>query len=201
MVGSNDRVAFAKHLFLGEIEFQAGIAERAASRLPDGRTDLDSAEAWGAVQLILGAAANVSKILWPSPKSENAERGTMLRELLGIPEEHILSDREIRNHFEHYDERLDRWLASSESENYVDQIIGELPYFVARFPKHVNRHYDPITRRLSFRGDSIDFALVLEALADLHTRCRQVVGLGGRATPANDSPTSASPTPTSPPTK
>lgn len=190
-----------QHLFLREIEFQARIAARAAARLPDGRSDFDRDDAWGVIQLILGAAANVSKILWPSPKSPYADRGTMLRALLALDEHHTLFGRELRNHFEHYDDRIDQWLAKVGSATYTDQVIGQLSGFLAQFPESANRHYDPITRRLSFRGDFVDLGLVLDALADLHARCRQAVVLREGATLANNSPSEPPLIPPSPTTE
>ena len=58
------------------------------------------------IRLGLQMAANVSRLFWP-PK--NAGRGARLRALTGLPESHGLSDRTLRNHIEHLDERLDDW--------------------------------------------------------------------------------------------
>src|SRR2546426_2474151 len=79
MTRENQRQAFAKHLFLGEIEYQSRFAAKAAERLVtcDQR---DPIEIWSAVQSILIASANVSKILWPS-RERFAPRGAMLRAL------------------------------------------------------------------------------------------------------------------------
>ncbi len=82
MTRENQRQAFAKHLFLSEIEYQSQFAAKAAERLVSS-DQRDPIEIWSAVQSILIASANVSKILWPS-RERFAPRGAMLRALLDI---------------------------------------------------------------------------------------------------------------------
>lgn len=62
------------------------------------------------IRLGLQMASNASRLFWPP---RNAERGAHLRELAGIADDHGLSDRTLRNHIEHIDERLDAWTESS----------------------------------------------------------------------------------------
>lgn len=59
------------------------------------------------LRLVLHYTASVSKIFWP--QKESKERGEWLRAKVGLPEQHPLSDRRLRNHIEHIDERLDKW--------------------------------------------------------------------------------------------
>ena len=63
-----------------------------------------------------------SKILWPTKKQYKA-RGKHLRELLGVDDNNVLSDRTFRNHFEHYDERIEEWFENSNSAVYMDSRI------------------------------------------------------------------------------
>lgn len=94
---------FTKHAFLCEIDFQSRIALRAADRLTEIGHGLDKIDIWSAIQSLLIAAGNVSKILWPS-KEASALRGSILRELLDVENNNPLYDRKFRNLFEHYDE-------------------------------------------------------------------------------------------------
>jgi hypothetical protein len=64
------------------------------------------------IRMALQFSANVSKVFWPSGKSAQ-ERGRRLRDLTGIPDDHDLKSRALRNHVEHMDERLDDWTANS----------------------------------------------------------------------------------------
>lgn len=100
---------------LDEITLQAQIAIRAFERLNAKENKFDEIEIWGAIQSILVASGNVSKILWPS--KEYRTRGKLLRDYLNIPYNHILAPRIFRNHFEHFDER-------------VEEIFNKIPYGV-----------------------------------------------------------------------
>ena len=71
--------------------------------------------AWLALEGFLGAWARASLLLWPAPsRSRPAEdrertkaRGRYLCRILGIDELHELNNRQLRNDWAHYDERLD----------------------------------------------------------------------------------------------
>ncbi|MBI1650137.1 hypothetical protein [Hyphomicrobium sulfonivorans] len=67
------------------------------------------------IRLALQFSSNVSKIFWPHGKaaSKAAKRGDRLRNLAGLPGRHQLSDRRLRNHIGHIDERLDDWTEQS----------------------------------------------------------------------------------------
>jgi hypothetical protein len=67
------------------------------------------------IRMALQFSANLSKVFWPAARSAKkiVERGQRLRTLTGIPDEHPLKSRELRNHIEHMDERLDTWTAES----------------------------------------------------------------------------------------
>ena len=169
------RSTFEKHVFLGEIDIQSRFAARAAERLAPQQNNVDSLDTWIAVQTILIAAANVSKILWPSRAS--AARGEMLRDLLDVNDSNPLFDRSIRNHFEHYDERIEKWFQNSKSAVYRDLQIGAPTGFLREFPESIQRGYDPVKQTVTFRGQSTDLKAILSALAELHRKCRSIVFL------------------------
>jgi len=102
-----------------ELSLQCDLAERAASRLEKARIGwLREAprEHWNKptppinivedCHLLLLAAGIVSKILFGTSPLSKA-RGARLRELMNLPDLPILSDRAVRNSYEHIDERLD----------------------------------------------------------------------------------------------
>ena len=64
-----------------------------------------------AIRLALQSSANVSKVFWPQGASGDSarRRAENLRALTELPERHGLSNRTLRNHIEHMDERLDGW--------------------------------------------------------------------------------------------
>ena len=158
----------AEMALIGEIVSQSKIAEKAADQL---NKSSDTVEVWGSIQSILVAAANVSKILWPARKQYMA-RGKQLRELLGVDDDNMLSDRTLRNHFEHYDERIDDWFDSNNSAVYMDSRIDPFEPTPLSTPQLFHRSYNPTNRTLSFRNESIDLAAVLAALAEIREKCR-----------------------------
>ena len=158
----------AEMALIGEIVTQSKFAEKAADQLAKSS---DSVEVWGSIQSILVAAANVSKILWPARKRYRA-RGKQLRELLGVDDDNLLSDRTLRNHFEHYDERIEDWFDNNKSAVYMDSRIDPFEPTPYSLPQLFHRSYNPTSRTLSFRNESIDLAAVLAALAEIREKCR-----------------------------
>jgi hypothetical protein len=165
--------ALAETVFIGEIVLQSKIAELAAKRLSAIKDNFDQIEVWSSIQSILVAAGNVSKILWP--QKEYDARGERLRELLKVDDNNILSDRSLRNHFEHYDERIEKWFKGKSSAVYSDLAIDPLKSMRRNFPTNHHRAYDPLTQTLTFRGESFDLAAVLKELKEIRIKCRDFV--------------------------
>jgi hypothetical protein len=164
----------AEMVFIGEIVHQAKIAEWGAIHLESAHNAADPIEVWAAIQLILSAAGNVSKILWPSANKKNKtskRRGIELRSLLGIESQNPLRDRRFRNHFEHYDARIEEWFSKNSSATYMDPVIDPFkPIWGKLTVRH--RDYNPVTKVLTFRGESIDLGVVLNALGAIRHKCR-----------------------------
>ncbi len=160
-------------VFVGEIVKQTKIAKRAAERLQTANDPdhFDELEIWVSIQSILVAAGNVSRILWPSRK-QSKTRGEELRTLLGIDESNILSDRKFRNHFEHYDERIEDWFEKSGSAVYTDSSINPFGSIWESNPPNLHRGYSPLTQTLTFRGESVDLATLLNVLEEIRHKCR-----------------------------
>lgn len=158
----------AEMALISEIVTQSKFAEMAADQLD---SSADSIEIWGSIQSILVATANVSKILWPTRERYMA-RGKCLRELLGVDDNNLLSDRTFRNHFEHYDERIEDWFENNNSAVYMDSRINPAVPTPFSLPQFFHRSYNPISRTLTFRDNSIDLSAVLTALTEIRKKCR-----------------------------
>ena len=158
----------AEMALIGEIVTQSKFAEKAAEQLA--KTS-DPIEVWGSIQSILVAAANVSKILWPA-KKPYLSRGMHLRKLLGIDDSNMLSDRTFRNHFEHYDERIEDWFDNNNTAVFMDSRIDPFEPAPWDLPQFCHRSYNPSSQTLSFRNKSIDLAAVLAELAEIRKKCR-----------------------------
>lgn len=90
-----------------EVRQLAAVREQVAP----GVERLENGKVFRAIRLALQSSANVSKVFWPQGASGDGakRRAENLRALTGLPERHGLSDRALRNHIEHMDERLDSW--------------------------------------------------------------------------------------------
>ena len=159
----------AEQVLVGEIVTQSKFAANAAGRLAESS---DPIEMWGSIQSILVAAGNVSKILWPTKK--HTERGKQLRDLIGVDEGNLLSDRTIRNHFEHYDERVEEWFDENDSAVYMDSRTNSIEAGRLSMARLFHRSYNPVSQVLSFREESIDLLALLTALAEIREKCQHL---------------------------
>jgi len=98
--------------------------------------EIDNDRVWYCIQALLVAAANVAKLLWPQPdrvtSADFPDRGKALRESLGGVGEFSQLHwnlRKLRNHLEHFDERLESWVMSEKTlpEYSGDRTIMQIP--------------------------------------------------------------------------
>jgi len=116
-----------------------------------------------ALQNILTAAANISKALWGQQASRSNER-RHLRAILGVPENSAFRDVTMRNNFEHFDERLEKWWRQSSTLENFD-------------PLEEFRYYEKDKSLLYFWGQTFDIqALIEEAQTMLPTLQQIFVG-------------------------
>jgi len=102
------------------LQSKSDILTGPAAAMQDRQSELPQLDTrlWFEIQNLLVALANISKILWPPDKT--AERGAALRLTLAVPDTSPLSRRIMRNHFEHFSERLERWAAAADTRNIID---------------------------------------------------------------------------------
>jgi hypothetical protein len=79
-----------------------------ANEVNQGLTQSDTNRVFYGIQNLLNAGANISKILW-GQGGKRSEQRKRLRDSIGISDESPLREVTMRNHFEHMDERIDRW--------------------------------------------------------------------------------------------
>jgi hypothetical protein len=131
----------------------------------------DDDRVWYSVQALLVAAGNVSKLLWPS-KETLPDRGRALRESLKVAEDLPLRPRDFRNHFEHFDERIELWAEAAPDGAFVDSCISNRPLpsvLSVGDPTLWLRNLDTGSWTVTFRGDSYDLSRLQIALRDLYT--------------------------------
>jgi hypothetical protein len=163
----------ARYVFFAEIKRQSAFAIRAARDLEIALETLDNERVWFDTQAILVAAAIVSRILFPAKKDAQA-RGVELRQATGTGDGSALADRKLRNHIEHFDERLDTWVAQS-SGWFIDANIspGSASQLVRPSAEGASalRHFDSEAIAIEFRDERYELKPLLEEMARV---CRVV---------------------------
>lgn len=158
-------------IYLQEIQSQCRMALQAAIVLKqvsgqkksmqtteDGA--METAEIFRNVHSMLTHVANISQLLWPGNyvKGQRMLRAQELRSLLDLPKDgHPLGRRVMRNHLEHFDERLDCWTEKVEIPPDIWQdCIGSWDVPMVQFKvdqTNVMRHFEPETGTFRFQGE------------------------------------------------
>jgi hypothetical protein len=140
---------FLLRIFQHEVELQCKFIVTAALELKAALVTENTDEIWKQLQIILVASANLSKMFWGSSGRKDAERAP-LRESLQVADDSPLRDPDLRNDFEHFDERLEEWFAKSEHRNYVGRMIGQPGGIVGIDPAERFQQFDPTTATVAF---------------------------------------------------
>jgi hypothetical protein len=174
---------FTLRLFRDEVELQCRFVVMAYERLQQAHDTLAekaeanrdrwrevgrgfvqefNVEAWFALQNLLVSAANISKLLWGSKGKKAGERQD-LRDLLGVEDTSPLHSPDLRNDFEHFDERLTAYFVNESRKAYSGRNIGRRDQwddFVVPGTKHFG-HYDPTTREVTFWENAVSLPEVV----------------------------------------
>src|SRR5205823_561990 len=83
----------------------------------------DQDRLWYAIRNVLISAANLSKICWGQGGKREAER-VAVRASIGVSDSSPLRPTRFRNHFEHYDERLEDWADATTNFWFIDKTVA-----------------------------------------------------------------------------
>jgi hypothetical protein len=164
-------------LFQREVNRQCKFALTAVEDMESVlRTDpFNSDGFWYSVQAFLVAVGNISKLLWPS-NPHISERGRELREFLSVEDESVLAPRSFRNHFEHFDERLEDWATSSDRHGFADSNVRPPNMIVGLDAGDFLRNFDTSRFAITFRGDVYEVRPIVEAIGALLPRTSENLG-------------------------
>lgn len=157
---------FATWVYLEEITHQVAHVLYAAKALKKALRSMrrkGNEEVYFALHSLLAAAGNISKLLWPregggtgKAAEQRRRRGVAVRHLLRATSESVLRSRELRNHIEHYDERLDAFVASG-VQNRLDRVVTTKEKIKALgLATTPDRLFNPKTGVFSYREDDVD---------------------------------------------
>jgi hypothetical protein len=161
-----------RRVFVSEVERQAKFALMAIVDINTALAAEETDRVWCSIQSLLIAAGNVSKLLWPTKKY--VERGIALRQMLSIQEDSVLAARTLRNHFEHFDERLEDWAAAKGERMFVDSNIGPPGMGSGLDPAGLLRNLDTKDMAVTFRCDAYLLQPIATAIQELHARAFQI---------------------------
>jgi hypothetical protein len=151
-------------IFQHQIEFQCRTVLVATKDLERALLTQDVPSVWMAIQTLLTAAANISKALWGQGGKLAAER-TALRNSIGVDDSSPFRDVAMRNHFEHFDERLEVWWNESSAHNYIDMSVGSgMGQWFSPPPeeKDMFRSFDTSTGDIVFWGDRFNLPRIVQ---------------------------------------
>ena len=162
----------ALRVFQREVVRQSRFALMANQQLNEAIGRGDTARAWFDLQNLLIAIAQVSRLLFPAKRERNRlpERGKELRESLAVSDDSPLSEAalsDLRNDFEHFDERVEQWVTESPRRNFVDGFMGSRGAIVGIDTNDFMRSFDPQTARAEFWHHSLNLNRVLAAVEEL----------------------------------
>jgi len=118
---------------------------------------------WRELQNFVVSAANISKLLWGQGGKLAGQRKP-LRSSIKVTDSSPLRPTKMRNHFEHFDNRLDTWWAEAESKGqyfYADKNI-EAQDMSAKLEERPFRGFDPSTGNLTFWGDTYNLKEIVQ---------------------------------------
>ncbi len=154
-------------LHQSQIEHQCHAAVLALNIAQQGLDQNNQHVFWASIQGFLTAAANISKSLWGAGGKLSDQRAN-LRASLQVADDSPLASTDLRNHLEHFDERLDRWHANSERHNYADFVIGPKESTIAGMEEmDMFRQFDPSNGQIIFWGERHDLIPIRDAIEAL----------------------------------
>lgn len=102
-----------------QVRRQAVFGCRATDALVQARDESNYDDLWGSVQSFVVAWGNLAKVFWGAGGTHSAKRKP-IRDALGVGEESALRNSQLRNNFEHMDERIERWWTAHGSDGFHD---------------------------------------------------------------------------------
>jgi len=147
-------------MFQRQVADNCKVALHGAHVINRGLGELDQDALWIGVPILLTGAANAAKALWGQKGGRATERAP-LRKSLDVDDTSPLKVVDMRNNFEHYDERLERWWNESPRHNIADRMIGPPDLVVGLDEIERFRFYDNTTNDIVFWGERFNVQAIV----------------------------------------
>jgi hypothetical protein len=121
-----------------------------------------------ALQNLVNHAAALSRYFWPSrDKDIHKDRSVHLQRRFGVDDNSPLKSRDLRDSIEHFDERLDRYVASGITGHIVPFFVGRTPED-SQVPLHIFRAYYLDTGIFVVLGKQFNIRPILDEVERIH---------------------------------
>ncbi len=144
----------------------------------------DNNRFWHSIHGFLVNVGNISKLLNLQVTNrgridQNLEKvQKSLQKYFNINPTSLIANRKLRNHFEHYDERLYEWANNSQGSIMVTYHIGSVEknlddFFIPDANYKIFKRYDPETYTLEFKGDCINLDQLSDEVLELKNKLEE----------------------------
>lgn len=170
--------SFLERIYLGQAKQECEYCYAALNRFNNALAREAEGDPFTSAMEFVHHAAAVSRMFWPpGPRNKEARqraqrRGDYLRRTLSIPADHPIKGRTLRDHFQHFDERLDEWAERSKNRNIIGRLLGPRSAIGGDGIEDgdIIHHYDPETKVYAFRGERFDIQELADGISDLYHR-------------------------------
>lgn len=162
--------------FRSVLQVQALMAATRENSPEDPYSPLHGGRFLSELQNVVLHAASLSRYFWPIRKDHHW-RGEQLRSVFEVTESSALFSRDLRNAIEHFDEKLDTYLA--------DGVVGHiLPEYIGPFsestgvPVHIFRAYYVDTAVFQLLDKRYEIQPIIDEVARIHDQLHSMDSLG-----------------------
>lgn len=159
-------------MFQRQVLFQFNAILFSAEELGISLNARDTTRIFYNLQNLLNAAANVSKALW-GQGGRLADERKALRESIGVQDTSPLKATAMRNNFEHFDERLDKWWQESKRHNHVDFSVMPKTAVKGIDPIDWFRVFDPTSTDLYFWSQEFNIKALVSEVENILPKLHQ----------------------------
>jgi len=130
------------------------------------------------LQNVILQAGSLSKYCFP-PRKGHEDRADTIKVALGVTDASPLKNRDLRNALEHFDERLDKYLANGAVGYFFPQYVGPEPK-TGGVPSHIFRAYYIDIDTFVLLGVRYHFGLIATEIMRVHKELQRCFDEGGR---------------------
>lgn len=172
MIDESDESFWVKMSIL-EIRAQATFAEMAYRNIDRKAHIVNEWIVFSSIHSFLSHCAMISKMLRAKGATKTIEK------ILGLPLKSIIHDREFRNHLEHYDERLKKWIRKAGvGASVINHCIGDKTMISGDNIVFVS-FYNPMNKIFTFIDEEFNLELMFAEVQKIKNKTEKWLNKNG----------------------